>query len=35
MRTAAGANPEVIEWAADDADLDSIRDDPRFPRAAR
>lgn len=35
MRTAAGANPDVIEWAADDADLDSIRDDPRFPRAAR
>jgi hypothetical protein len=35
MRIAADANPDVIEWAADDADLDSIRDDPRFPRAAR
>jgi quercetin dioxygenase-like cupin family protein len=35
MRIAATARPEVIEWAADDADLDSIRDDPRFPRAAR
>lgn len=30
---AARGNPEVIEWAADDEDLDSIRDDPRFPRA--
>lgn len=28
---AARANPDVIEWAADDADLDSIREDPRFP----
>jgi tetratricopeptide (TPR) repeat protein len=35
MRIAADANPDVIEWAADDADLDSIRDDPRFPRATR
>lgn len=35
IRTAAEANPKVIEWAAADADLDSIRDDPRFPRAAR
>ncbi len=35
MRIAADANPDVIEWAADDSDLDSIRDDPRFPRAAR
>jgi tetratricopeptide (TPR) repeat protein len=35
MRIAADSNPDVIEWAAGDADLDSIRDDPRFPRAAR
>lgn len=28
---AARGNPEVIRWAADDADLDSIRDDARFP----
>ncbi len=28
---AARGNPEVIQWAADDADLDSIRDDARFP----
>ncbi len=35
MRKAAEANPEMIEWASDDADLDSIRDDPSFPRAAR
>jgi hypothetical protein len=31
---AAAAKPEVIEWAAGDADLDSLRQDPRFPRAA-
>lgn len=28
---AARGNPEVIQWAADDADLESIRDDARFP----
>ena len=26
FRIAAAANPEVVEWAADDSDLDSIRD---------
>ena len=31
LEIAARANRDVIEWAADDADLDSIRDDPRFP----
>lgn len=30
---AARGNPEVIEWAVGDEDLDSIRDDPRFPSA--
>ena len=30
---AARGNPAVIEWAADDADLDSIRDHPGFPKA--
>lgn len=34
MTLAARGNPETIEWAADDEDLDSIRDDPRFPRSA-
>ena len=28
---AAAANPEVVEWAAGDEDLDSIRDMPGFP----
>ena len=28
---AAAANPDVVEWAADDEDLDSIRDLPGFP----
>jgi tetratricopeptide (TPR) repeat protein len=28
---AARANPTVIEWAADDPDLDAIRQDARFP----
>jgi tetratricopeptide (TPR) repeat protein len=28
---AAAANPEVIAWAADDDDLASIREHPRFP----
>jgi hypothetical protein len=27
----AGRDPRVAGWAADDADFDSIRDDPRFP----
>jgi tetratricopeptide (TPR) repeat protein len=33
LRRAADFDPDKIrEWAADDADLDSIRDDPAFPR---
>lgn len=31
---AVGLDPEVAEWAQDDSDLDSIRDDPRFPHLA-
>ena len=31
LRVAVAGNPETAAWAADDADLDSIRDDPRFP----
>jgi len=31
FRIAAAANPEVITWAADDEDLDAIRDLPDFP----
>ena len=31
-RAAATDGDEVREWAAEDADLDSIRDDPHFPR---
>jgi hypothetical protein len=31
FQIAAAANPEVTEWAADDEDLDSIRDLPGFP----
>ncbi len=31
LRTAVAGRPEAAQWAADDADLDSIRDDPRFP----
>ncbi len=31
FHTAAAANPQVVEWAADDEDLDSIRDLPEFP----
>jgi Cupin domain len=30
---AVAADPRTAEWAAGDADLDSIRDDPRFPAA--
>jgi Tetratricopeptide repeat len=33
LRAAAEADPRVFEWAADDEDLDPIRDDPGFPRA--
>ena len=33
IRRAVDADPETIRaWAAEDADLDSIRDDPAFPR---
>jgi tetratricopeptide (TPR) repeat protein len=31
LRIAKAGNPQVLEWANDDADLDSIRDDPRYP----
>lgn len=31
FQIAAAGNPDVIEWAADDSDLDSIRDLPGFP----
>jgi hypothetical protein len=31
IQTAAAANPEVLEWAADDDDLASIRDLPGYP----
>lgn len=31
LAVAVRGRPEVLEWAADDEDLDSIRDDPRFP----
>jgi tetratricopeptide (TPR) repeat protein len=31
LRTAEAGNPQVLEWANDDQDLDSIRDDPRYP----
>lgn len=31
FQVAAATNPEVVEWAADDHDLDSIRDLPGFP----
>jgi thioredoxin-like negative regulator of GroEL len=30
---AVAADPRTAEWASDDADPDSIRDDPRFPAA--
>ena len=31
LRAALAARPEVREWAADDSDLDSLRDRPDFP----
>ena len=31
LAAAAANDPRVAEWASDDSDLDSIRDDPRFP----
>jgi len=31
LETAVRANPETARWAATDTDLDSIRQDPRFP----
>lgn len=34
IRRAVELDPKVFEWAADDRDLDPIRDDPGFPRAA-
>jgi mannose-6-phosphate isomerase-like protein (cupin superfamily) len=30
LQTAVAANEDVKKWAAEDADLDSLRDDPRF-----
>jgi tetratricopeptide repeat protein len=33
LRFAAGRDPIALEYAASDADLDAIRDDPEFPRA--
>ncbi|HXD68582.1 MAG TPA: tetratricopeptide repeat protein [Gaiellales bacterium] len=32
LAIAAADDPRVAEWAADDSDLDSIRDDPAFPK---
>jgi tetratricopeptide (TPR) repeat protein len=32
LAVAAANDPGVAEWAADDSDLDSIRDDPAFPK---
>jgi tetratricopeptide (TPR) repeat protein len=32
LRIAEAGNPQVLEWANGDPDLDSIRDDPRYPR---
>jgi tetratricopeptide (TPR) repeat protein len=34
LATAVANEPKVAEWASDDADLDSIRDDPAFPRTS-
>ena len=31
LRIAEAGNPQVLEWANGDPDLDSIRDDPRYP----
>jgi tetratricopeptide (TPR) repeat protein len=32
LAIAVANEPKVAEWASDDADLDSIRDDPAFPK---
>jgi tetratricopeptide (TPR) repeat protein len=32
LRKAVELKPDVLEWAADDSDLDPVRDDPAFPR---
>ena len=32
LRRAVAGDPRAREWAADDSDLDPIRDDPQFPR---
>lgn len=34
IEIAAAADAQVVEWAAEDSDFDSIRQDPGFPRAA-
>ena len=34
LAIAFASEPKVAEWASDDADLDSIRDDPAFPKPA-
>ena len=31
LQIAEAGNPQVLEWAHGDTDLDSIRDDPRYP----
>jgi tetratricopeptide (TPR) repeat protein len=31
LRRAVELDPEIATWAANDSDLDAIRDDPRFP----
>jgi hypothetical protein len=33
LAVAVANDPRVAEWASDDSDLDSIRDDPAFPSA--
>jgi tetratricopeptide (TPR) repeat protein len=33
LSIAVAGQPEAAEWASDESDLDSIRDDPAFPRA--
>jgi tetratricopeptide (TPR) repeat protein len=35
LRRATANDPRTGDWAADDADLDAIRDDPRFAAALR
>lgn len=34
LAIAAAGDPRIADWAASDSDFDSIRDDPRFPRAS-